>query len=400
MVRRYRQKSDRFKWEKSAMQNAIAAVKGGSTIRKAAREYSVPRSTLHRAIKGNVETGKRGGFSTVFTIEEEEEIVQHARKMPSLMHGLTPEKLKSLVYEFADLNNKKHPFSNVAKKAGQDWLNGFLRRHPELVPRIAENTSLNRITGFNKEKVQEFFDNLKSLMIEHEFEPGSIYNMDESGVSTVPNRSTTVLACKGVKQIGIVTSGEKGQTTTVVCAFNAVGHYIPPAVIFKRKNKAERLMRGAPPGSIQLISDSGWMTTEQFSIWLDHFARSTGASPSSRILLILDNHVSHCSMSNIIKAEELGIVILTIPPHTSHRLQPLDRTFFGPLKTLYHKECTNWQLTNPGKKLLRIMSLSCSERPTFEQHQLKKQSTDFGVPEFGLWIPTCSLRKTFWRQHM
>ena len=154
------------------MQNAIAAVRGGSTIRKAASEYSVPRSTLHRAMKGNVETGKRGGFSTIFTIEEEDEIVQHARKMSSLMHALTPDKLKSLVYEFAVLNNKNHPFSNMAKKAGQDWLNSFLRRHPELAPRIAENTSLNRITGFNKEKVGEFFDNLKTLMIEHEFEPG------------------------------------------------------------------------------------------------------------------------------------------------------------------------------------------------------------------------------------
>ena len=50
-----------------------------------------------------------------------------------------------------------------------------------------------------------------------------------------------------------------------------------------QSNKAERLMRGAPTGSIQLISDNGWMTTEQFSIWLDHFARSTGANPSRKI---------------------------------------------------------------------------------------------------------------------
>lgn len=95
-------------------------------------------------------------------------------------------------------------------------------------------------------------------MIEHEFEPGSIYNMDENSVSTVSNLSITVLASKGENQICIVLPGEKGQTTTAVCAFNnAVGHYIPPAVICKRKNKAERLMRDAPTGSIQLISDNG-----------------------------------------------------------------------------------------------------------------------------------------------
>lgn len=53
-------------------------------------------------------------------------------------------------------------------------------------------------------------------MMEDKFEPESIYNMNESGVSTVSNRSTTVLASKGVKRIDIVTSAEKEQTTTVV----------------------------------------------------------------------------------------------------------------------------------------------------------------------------------------
>ncbi|KAJ8883273.1 hypothetical protein PR048_015116 [Dryococelus australis] len=31
--------------------------------------------------------------------------------------------------------------------------------------------------------------------------------------------------------------------------------------------------------------------------------------------------------------------MVSIPPHSSHRLQPLDVTFFGPLKKAYHKEC-------------------------------------------------------------
>jgi hypothetical protein len=31
--------------------------------------------------------------------------------------------------------------------------------------------------------------------------------------------------------------------------------------------------------------------------------------------------------------------MLSIPPHTSHRMQPLDVTFFGPLKQAFKKEC-------------------------------------------------------------
>src|SRR5688572_11151797 len=43
--------------------------------------------------------------------------------------------------------------------------------------------------------------------------------------------------------------------------------------------------------------------------------------------------------------------MITIPPHTSHRLQPLDVTFFGPLKTFYNREIDHWMLRNPGKRV-------------------------------------------------
>ena len=41
--------------------------------------------------------------------------------------------------------------------------------------------------------------------------------------------------------------------------------------------------------------------------------------------------------------------MLSIPPSTSHRLQPLDRTFFGPLKTYYNQEIEKWLLNHPGR---------------------------------------------------
>jgi len=44
--------------------------------------------------------------------------------------------------------------------------------------------------------------------------------------------------------------------------------------------------------------------------------------------------------------------MLTIPSHTSHRLQPLDVTFFGPLKNRYNHELDKWMmLGNPGKRV-------------------------------------------------
>ena len=66
--------------------------------------------------------------------------------------------------------------------------------------------------------------------------------MDESGINTVHNPGK-ILARKGCKQVGRVVSGEKGTTTTVVCAMNAPGDFVPPMFIVKRKRWTDLLMR-------------------------------------------------------------------------------------------------------------------------------------------------------------
>lgn len=65
----------------------------------------------------------------------------------------------------------------------------------------------------------------------------------------------------------------------------------------------------------------------------------------------MDNHESHITVEAINKAKDNGIVLFTIPPHTTHKLQPLDRGVFGPFKTYYNEACKNWLLNNPGKPL-------------------------------------------------
>ena len=40
--------------------------------------------------------------------------------------------------------------------------------------------------------------------------------------------------------------------------------------------------------------------------------------------------------------------MLTIPPHTSHYLQPLDRTYYGPFKTVFGVAMSGWMRSHPG----------------------------------------------------
>ncbi|CAI9716204.1 transposable element-derived 6 [Octopus vulgaris] len=51
------------------------------------------------------------------------------------------------------------------------------------------------------------------------------------------------------------------------------------------------------------------------------------------VLLILDNHKTRVSLGDIDLAKKNGVILLTIPPHTSHKLQLLDVSCYKPFKT-------------------------------------------------------------------
>jgi len=65
----------------------------------------------------------------------------------------------------------------------------------------------------------------------------------------------------------------------------------------------------------------------------------------------MDNHDSHISVESLNLAKENGITLLTFPPHCSHKLQPLDRSVYGPLKRHYNTACDSWMMRNPGQPM-------------------------------------------------
>ncbi|XP_071941055.1 uncharacterized protein [Antedon mediterranea] len=85
--------------------------------------------------------------------------------------------------------------------------------------------------------------------------------------------------------------------------------------------------------------------------YLQHVITPTRCSVDHNILMILDNHKLHISIQCIDTAKENGVVLLTLPPHTSHRLQPLDVSWYGSFKRTYAVAMDNWMRSNTGKTL-------------------------------------------------
>ena len=256
MVNKYTRRTNRGSWTEETMQMAMNEAKTTS-ISSASKKYGFPIGTLHRHIKKGDLSKNLGRFKPVFSKELERKICDLAIERDMLFYGLTKESLQQLAYKVAKLNNIPHPFT--CEKAGKAWLNGFMKRHPQLSYRTPEPTALAQCSAFNRTQVNRFYDNLWSVISQHNFlpRPDDIYNMDETSAFKPPR----VVSVKGKKQVGVVATTEKGQLTTVICACSASGRFIPPCVIFgRRKRMNERLLDGAPNGS------QAWV----FGFWLDN----------------------------------------------------------------------------------------------------------------------------------
>ncbi|KAB0803072.1 hypothetical protein PPYR_02666 [Photinus pyralis] len=350
MPRKYLRTSTKASWSSENMNAALKAISDGASVRQVSIRFGIPRSTLQDRMKKGDNSRAVLGRKSVFSVNAEKELVTEIIRLSKIFYGLTSQEIRQCAFNYAEKNNINHPFIRDKKAAGRDWMERFLNRNPEISVRKPQPTSLNRLTSFNREEITLFFSKLQSVMEKHKFTPTRIFNADETGISNV-QVSAKILAQKGQKRVGFTTSGERGRTTTVMCSFSASGIYVPPLFIFARQRMDAQLKRNGPPGAAYACSSNGWINETLFIDWLHHFARFVKSTTDDPVLLVIDNHVSHCTLKAYNFCRENGIVILTIPPHSSHRTQPLDVTFYKPLKTAYNAECDKFLKSRPGERI-------------------------------------------------
>jgi hypothetical protein len=153
-----------------------------------------------------------------------------------------------------------------------------------------------------------------------------------------------------------LTSAEKAETISVTACCSAGGHFLPPVCTFKGVNKKQEFEDGLPPLFTVIISKkSSYVTSEVFMTWLKN--HSLPRKPIGKVLIVLDGHSSHVSDIDILDfANENDIVLLCLPSHSTHYLQPLDRSFFKSLKHYFLEACQTWITSNEQRKIIRLQS--------------------------------------------
>ena len=91
--------------------------------------------------------------------------------------------------------------------------------------------------------------------------------------------------------------------------------------------------------------ENGWVNGRIGERWFKDVFLKECVSERPQIL-ILDGHSSHESLALIQEGIREDIAILSLPPHTTHYLRPLDRCVFSPFNKQYDRACSEFLQEN------------------------------------------------------
>lgn len=325
-MRTYKRRTERADTPKDVVERAYLIIFDKKSINATSKQYDIPYKTLHRYVAKLKEKLEHNSNLTraeltldsvgyiknrqVFTDVEKEALASYLKKAADIYYGLTPYETRKLAYQFAIKSNNAMPSPWKTKLlAGEDWLGSFLKRHPSLSIRTPQATSLSRATSFNKHNVSMFFANLTAVYQRLNLSPCDIWNVDETGMTTVQVRNR-VIARRGFKSLGKMTSTERGTLVTVAVAVSAVGNMVPPFFVFPRVHYKSYFVRGGPIGCDGDANPSGWMKEHNFIKYAKHFVKHVKPSKEKPVLLLLDNHDSHLSIEALDYFKTNGVTVL------------------------------------------------------------------------------------------
>lgn len=314
----------RRQYTDETLAEAVEAISSGKRQVDVAKETRIPSSTLAKYVrkKRNNEGSShaRRGPEPAVTTEDEADLVSWTVGMQ--LNG-TPACRADIIAR----GSQMVPLIGDAEARLSDvWYFRFAARHPELTMRQAQTVSRAR-NECSFEKLELFFETVKSLISVNDLNAMRIYNMNETSFISC-NRSATVVALRGSKSVWRKDITANFHLSVVACG-SASGRVVPPLFIFPGMRVERDLMSGCGiEGARVTCSASGFIKKVIFVKWVEMFAKSVPSAVKCPLLLIFDGYLSHLSIDLIDKGEELGIMFVCLLANATHLIQPIDIAVF------------------------------------------------------------------------
>ena len=161
-------------WSEKQMKSAVdAVITSYLSVRHAAMQYNIPKSTLGDRISGRVQPGSVSGPPKYLTLLEEDELSRYLSHFCQIGYACSKLKVLALVQIILDSKGMKVTISH-------GWWDLSRKQHPKFVVRVPAPVSLARSKATDPDVFSRYFDSLEETMKENKLDgkPGLIFNMD------------------------------------------------------------------------------------------------------------------------------------------------------------------------------------------------------------------------------
>ena len=325
-------------YNQDAMLAAIRAVKAGMSVKAAAEEFGVKRTTLGDRASGRTQLAP--GRPTQLTHDEERILLERAILLGTWGFPLTFRDFRELVRSYLDRAGRTTVFMN--NYPSKHFVYHFMKRHPELSFRVVNNIKRSR-AKVSREEVMKFFGHFSKVAAG--VPATHIWNYDETNFQDDPGRGKAMYK-KGTKYAERVINSTKSSTSVMFCA-SAAGQLMPPYVVYKAGNMYKSWTEGGPKGTRYNTSASGWFDGCIFTDFFTSLALPILKKLPGKKILVGDNLSSHISDEVISLCQQHNIEFVCLPANSTDKLQPLDVGYFGPMKKAWRKILLDFKLKNP-----------------------------------------------------
>ena len=140
----YKRVSTNGSWYFEDLQQATKPLKNGLSIRWSAKRHGIPKSTLQRESQKNDVSLSHFGRKKCLSPEREKLLSKYLVDTWNMFYGLIGLKFRQVAFELAEKLKINYNFDKANKVAGKDWLEGFLKRSPELSISNPDQVSINQ----------------------------------------------------------------------------------------------------------------------------------------------------------------------------------------------------------------------------------------------------------------
>ena len=338
---------------------------------------------LCMTISGGKSKKRYGGPPTALSHEEEKEIVQCCVVLQEMGFPVDRTSLTSVVSDYIKATGKASAFTYDSP--GPDWFSQFMRRwktvlslrKPQHLTRKRAKALTSDRVGKWMEFVEQAYRKLDFFKLSRKELSSRLWNCDETAFATASS-SKRVLGRRGTKSVYETMAGSGRELITVHWCGNANDDQIPPYILYKAQHLYSIWTLNGLSQALYGVSSSGWMEKPNFHSWFVkgflpqlrklklipqvHKVGQASKDPVSNessqetdscnpgVVLFFDGHYSsHINLEVIRAAKRNNVTLMTLPPNTTHALQPLDVGVFSPMKKGWQKILTQHRRSTHGR---------------------------------------------------